>query len=66
MEDEIAGEIGEEAEGSKENALFLEANKKLERTEHGFILPEALERVGSEGTSAERMQKHETAESVTK
>lgn len=56
VEDEIAEEIGEEAEAVKKTLSFLEANKKLERTEHGFILPEALERVGSEGTSAERMR----------
>lgn len=52
----MAEEIGEEAEVVKKTLSFLEANKKLERTEHGFILPEALERVGSEGTSAERMR----------
>ena len=56
VEDEMAEEIGEEAEVVKKTLSFLEANKKLERTEHGFILPEALERVGSEGTSAERMR----------
>ena len=48
VEDEIAEEIGEDAEAVKKTLTFLEANKKLERTEHGFILPEALEWVGSE------------------
>ena len=56
VEDEMAEEIGEDAEAVKKTIIFLEANRKLERTEHGFILPEALERVGSEGTSAERMR----------
>lgn len=56
VEDEIAEEIGEDTDSVKKTLAFLEANRKLERTEHGFILPEALERVGSEGTSAERMR----------
>lgn len=57
VEDEIAEEIGEEAEVVKKTLTFLEANKKLERTEHGFILPEALELVGSESVSAERVRR---------
>lgn len=57
VEDEIAEEIGEDAEAVKKTLTFLEANKKLERTEHGFILPEALELVGSESVSAERVRR---------
>lgn len=57
VEDEIAEEIGEDAEAVKKTLTFLEANKKLERTEHGFILPEALELVGSENVSAERVRR---------
>ena len=57
VEDEIAEEIGEDAEAVKKTLTFLEANKKLERMEHGFILPEALELVGSESVSAERVRR---------
>ena len=57
VEDEIAEEMGEDAEAVKKTLTFLEANKKLERTEHGFILPEALELVGSESVSAERVRR---------
>lgn len=57
VEDEIAEEIGEDAEAVKKTLTFLEANKKLERTEHGFILPEVLELVGSESVSAERVRR---------
>lgn len=57
VEDEIAEEIGDDAEAVKKTLTFLEANKKLERTEHGFILPEALELVGSESVSAERVRR---------
>ena len=57
VEDEIAEEIGEDAEAVKKTLTFLEANKKLERTEHGFILPEALELVGYESVSAERVRR---------
>ena len=57
VEDEIAEEIGEDAEAVKKTIIFLEANRKLERTEHGFILPEALERVGSESVSTERVRR---------
>lgn len=57
VEDEMAEEIGEDVETVKKTLAFLEANKKLERTEHGFILPEALELVGSESVSAERVRR---------
>lgn len=57
VEDEIAEEIGEDAETVKKTLAFLEANRKLERTERGFILPEALERVGSESVSTERVRR---------
>ena len=56
IEEELAEELGEESEMVKETINFLEANEKLEWTESGIFLPEALERVGSEGTSAERMR----------
>ena len=56
IEEEIAEELGEDAEIVKDAVAFLEANQKLERTEKGIILPEALERVGSEGLSAERVR----------
>lgn len=56
IEEELAEELGEESEMVKETINFLEANEKLEWTENGIFLPEALERVGSEGTSAERMR----------
>ena len=56
IEEELAEELGEESEMVKETINFLEANQRLERTEKGIFLPEALERVGSEGTSAERMR----------
>lgn len=56
IEEELAEELGEESEMVKETIDFLEANQRLERTENGIFLPEALERVGSEGTSAERMR----------
>lgn len=49
--------IDKDAEAVKKTLTFLEANKKLERTEHGFILPEALELVGSESVSAERVRR---------
>lgn len=56
IEEELAEELGEESEMVKETINFLEANQRLERTEKGIFLPEALERVGSEGTSAERVR----------
>lgn len=56
IEEELAEELGEESEMVKETINFLEANEKLEWTESGIFLPEALERVGSEGTSAERVR----------
>ena len=56
IEEELAEELGEESEMVKETINFLEVNEKLEWTENGIFLPEALERVGSEGTSAERMR----------
>ena len=56
IEEELAEELGEESEMVKETIDFLEVNQRLERTENGIFLPEALERVGSEGTSAERMR----------
>ena len=56
IEEELAEELGEESEMVKETINFLEANEKLEWTENGIFLPEALERVGSEGTSAERVR----------
>lgn len=56
IEEELAEELGEESEMVKETINFLEVNERLEWTENGIFLPEALERVGSEGTSAERMR----------
>lgn len=56
IEEELAEELGEESEMVRETINFLEANQRLERTENGIFLPEALKRVGSEGTSAERMR----------
>ena len=56
IEEELAEELGEESEMVKETINFLEANQRLERTENGIFLPEALKRVGSEGTSAERVR----------
>ncbi|MEI3168848.1 MAG: phage replisome organizer N-terminal domain-containing protein [Lachnospiraceae bacterium] len=47
IEEELAEELGEESEMVKETIDFLEANQRLERTENGIFLPEALERVGS-------------------
>lgn len=56
IEEEISEELGEDMERVKDAVAFLEANQKLERTENGIFLPEALERVGSEGMSAERVR----------
>ncbi|MCC3868474.1 phage replisome organizer N-terminal domain-containing protein [Terrisporobacter mayombei] len=57
--EELALEIDEDIENVKVTLMFLQKNNLIEETvDNTFLLPEAVENMGSESSSTERVRKH--------